>query len=43
MLIEERLVKVIYKLPLQRKRGETAAHITNAGNGDEKQQAEYPL
>lgn len=42
MLTEERLVKVIYKL-FTKQEGETAAHISNAGNGDEKQQAEYLL
>ena len=42
MLIEERFVKVIYKLSLQRKR-EKLQHTTNAANSDEKQQAEYLL
>lgn len=42
MLIEEKLVEVIYKL-FTKKEGETAARIANAGSSDEKQQYEYLL
>lgn len=42
MLIEEKLVKVIYKF-FTKKEGETAARIANAGSSDEKQQYEYLL